>query len=567
MQHLECDVLVVGGGLAGCWAALRARDFKAQVILAERGIVSRAGVSPFSGAGLLCPSHEDNLDAWHRDMVVRGKFLNDQEWIKILLEEQPARIEDMAGWGIPFERDNGGNIVRCPSMGSSVAKVTIIPSLKMMECLKKRAEDTGVKLAEKVMITDLLTSDGCHPTKGSVTGAFGFQAQTGEPCVINSKATVLATGGLGYSDLSGDGIALAFRAGAEIYNMEFIITFDKMGFEGRPTGFHFGTFHREGFTLWNSRGERFMERYYPQLKEMVNRHELALAILIEEVEGRGPVYMDLTHLGAEGINRLKKHPATYKTMGILEKAGIDISKKRVRFNVFTGFLNYTNTGGIRHNTYAESSLRGLFVAGEAGGYPARGCGSVGPLAMCCVGGYRAGEYAARCAVEKPSISENKDQIKYLEKETFGPFNTSAGLAPEELLEQVNAFLSPPKISVFRNKENIARILVESENWKERTKHLKAGNMDQLIKANKLKNYIQCAELIFRASQEREESRGVFIRTDYPFQDDLNGLKYVVLQQDEKWKAYFKTLPLPVYRYQVRPESYSRKPFSLPVPSV
>lgn len=566
MQRIECDVLVIGGGMAGCWAALEAKEMAPEVVLVEKGRVSRCGKSSFAGAGILCPDPSDDLDAWHRDIVERGRYLNDQEWLKTLLEEQPERISEMERWGVPFEKDKHGKILRQPTLGSAVGKSAIMSSLKTMEVFKRRLEKSGVKLLERVMIVGLLSSDGVYPTEGSIVGALGFHTRTGETYLINSNATVLATGGFGYADLCGDGVAQAFRAGAEVSNMEFLNTFDNMGLGDKYRGLHLGTFQRIGFKLWNSRGERFMERYYPLLKEKVNRHDLALAVIIEEMEGRGPVYMDLTYLKEEEFQKLRNQPATANRIGALEEIGIDISKQKVKMWVSSGFLNHTNMGGIRHNLHGESNLEGLFVAGEAGGYPPRGCGSMGPLAICCVTGYRAGRYAAQYALEKPRKAESPGQVKSLESEAFTPLKREKGMSPQELLEQMLSFLAPARVSIFRNRGNVTGTLKEIESWKEKASHLVARDYHELIKAQKLSNYIECAELLFRASLEREESRGIFIRTEYPYRDDLNWLKWIVLRKNEKG-VHIKAVTLPIYRYPVRPEKYEKVPLPLPLPKL
>lgn len=549
--------------MAGCWSALAAKEKAPRVILVDKGKVSRSGKSSFSGAGILCPQHGDDFDQWHREMVERGKYFNDQDWIKVLLEEQPQRISEMVSWGVPFERDEQGNIARAPSLGAMIIRSATTLSLDMMACMRKRMVEMGVQLLERVMVTGLLTSDGHYPTKESVTGAFGFNTRTGEAYIINAKAVIMATGGFGYIDLSGDGTAMAFRAGVQVYNMEFLTTFDEMGFAGKYCGVHMFTFQRLGMRLVNSKGERFLEKYYPQQKERANRHEIAVATIVENLKGNGPVYMDMTHLNSQDAEKLRTLPGTAMQVEALKNKGIDFSKQRVKFDVFSGFLNFTNTGGIKHNLFGETSLAGLFAAGETGGYPPRGCASFGPLAICCVTGHRAGLNAARYASEQELKTAKEEQVNHLLTEAFSPLKKKTGLRPRELTDQIQNFLSPALISIFRNQDNIKKTLKEIERWKDKCRSLVAGDLHELVKASKVKNYISCAALVFRASLEREESRGVFLRTDHPYRDDINWLKHVVMQNNAEKGLTVSYTPLPLYRYPVRPDKYTRRPPEFP----
>src|SRR3972149_7601443 len=213
MQRLQCDVLVIGAGLAGVWAAARAKELAPRVILAEIGKVGKSGKSAFSGAGILCTDPSDDMDVWHREICEKGQYLNDQDWVRLLLEEHPKRMQDMEDWGLTFERDKDGKIYRHVGLNHVHTRITSVSSLEMMEVMRKRLENIGVSMLERVMITDLLTSDGASPTGGAVVGAVGFQTRTGEGVVINAGATVIAAGSSGLFLATGEGIAQGFRAG------------------------------------------------------------------------------------------------------------------------------------------------------------------------------------------------------------------------------------------------------------------------------------------------------------------------------------------------------------------
>ena len=161
MRKIESDVLVIGGGLAGCWAALRAATSGAKVILTEKARFARCGKSSFSGASVLCPTSQDDLDLWAKEIVERGEYISDQNWVMAVLEEQESRIKDMLAWGVPFERDEHGQLVRSVGMAHAITRTAQVNSRRMMETLNNRLEGEGVELLDRTMITGLLTADGC----------------------------------------------------------------------------------------------------------------------------------------------------------------------------------------------------------------------------------------------------------------------------------------------------------------------------------------------------------------------------------------------------------------------
>ncbi len=562
MQELECDVLVIGGGLAGAWAALRAGEIAPRVILAEKGKTGRAGQSPFSGANILCPLSGDDLDAWQKEIAARGEYMCDQDWVATVLAEQEARTLDMADMGIDFERDRQGNLVRSVGLAHQVTRLSTVNSLQMMARFRKTLADRGVQLQDRLMVTHLLTSDGRYPTRGRVAGALGFHTHSGEIVVIAAKATVVATGGSGHFDLSGDGICQAFLAGAEVTGMEFARCYDKMAFGKKWVEVHLNSYQRYGMTLRNKSGVRFMERYDSVLKERAQRQTLGLSILSEHLRGQGPVYMDLTHLDAVSMEKLCELPAVTRNIKLLEREGVDFRSGRVEINITSGFLRFLG-GGIKHNLYCEASVPGLYAAGEAGGYPAHGTYSVGGmnLAECCVEGYRAGEYAARFSREV-DCELDTDQVKSFSEDVQRPLQARSGQRPDDVWYRLQEYVSPAQVSVFRTGRGMKALLARARELM--TEPVRAENFHDLVKAHKTRNYLLSAQLIFTASLEREECRGCNIRADFPYRDDANWLKRVILTWDGK-AINTGRQSIPIYRYPAKPDKYDRIPFPFPLP--
>lgn len=565
MQQLECDVLVIGAGLAGVWAAARAKELAPRVILVDIGKVGKSGKSSFAGAGILCPDAADDMDVWHKEICEKGQYLNDQDWVRLLLEEHPKRMKDMEDWGLTFERDEHGKIFRHVGLNHVNTRITSVSSLEMMDTIRKRLEKTGVTLLERVMITGLLTSDGETPTGGSVVGAVGFQTRTGENVTINAGATVCAAGSTGLFLGGGEGIAQGYWAGADVFNMEFARCFDEMGFEDRYLGVHLNTYQRLGMHLINAKGERFMANYLPDLMERGKREDLGLAIVSEGIKGRAPIYMDLRHLDEESMKKLYTLPTTRQVVNAMKEEGIDFRERPIKYCVTSGPV-YMRCGGMRTNIFGETTLPGLYAAGEASGFPGHGTYSVGGvnLALCCVGGYRCGEYGARYAAangRKPVVSS---QAKALLKKQMQPLKAKAGLDPDEFFDELHTYLSVAKISVFRSADSMRDVLQHIKEWKVKAKALKAADYHGLVKANKVASYLQCIELVFKGSLIREETRANNMRIDFPYKDNINWLKWVVQTSDGKGGSRARTVPVPLYRWPAKPKEYTKIPAKLPI---
>ena len=566
MQRVQCDVLVIGSGMAGFRAALRAVEVVPRVVLVDKGKVSRAGKSAFAGFATLYPAETDDLSAWHRELVERGNYISDQDWVKVMLEETPQRIQELIDWGASYEKDEKGRPLRSSGMAHEVTRVATFDSLQTFALMRERAKSLGITILDRVMITGLLTADGGYPTGGAIVGAFGFGTLTGETYVINAKATVATTGGSGWYDLSSDGVVESYRAGAEVSNVEFGRLWDHVGLAGKYAEVRLNAWQRAGMVLRNSNGERFMERYHPQLKEKVSRFDFALPIVIETLQGRGPVSIDLTQSDPAALDRLRNLPTTSRKVRGIEREGINLSKQLVPINVFSGFL-ISQVGGLRNNISGETNLAGLYAAGEAGGYPSHGTYTVGGvnIAMCNVSGYRAGESAARFAQQAPSRPVNEGQVKQLEKETFAPMNGSNGLRPHVLMDEMEEYLSPATVAIFRNARTIQATIAKTQEWESQAHSLQASDLHEMVKANKARNYAVIIRLFSRASLEREECRGPQVRTDFRYKDNVNWLKWVVMRPAADGSISVQRVPIPLDRYPVKPEKYEKIPFTYPVP--
>jgi succinate dehydrogenase/fumarate reductase flavoprotein subunit len=317
-------------------------------------------------------------------------------------------------------------------------------------------------------------------------------------------------------------------------------------------------FQGYGALLVNKLGERYMERYNPSLKERAGMAELVLAQSKESYEGRGPLYIDMTHLSQETWNRFRR--VLPQPMRIFDESGIEPWKQKVVFEMpSTGF--FALSSGILNNIFGETTLPGLYVAGQAGGFMAHGAYSVGDvnLALCCVGGRRAGEYASRYALLNKETGIDQNQIGALKKQVYAPLSIKDGVTPDEIDAKIQDLTHPALYAHFKSKKRINEVLAGINKIKKLLPKLGVPDYHELVKAHEMKNYLLCCELIYRAALERKESRGGLVREDYPYRDDINWLKRVILSCNEEDRVHVKLQPIPIYRYKVKPDKLERKP--------
>jgi succinate dehydrogenase/fumarate reductase flavoprotein subunit len=570
---VECDVLVIGGGLAGAYAALRAKDFADKVVLVDKGRVSRSGASPLAGGFIECITEKDDPDLWMKDLVETGEYMNDQDWVKIVWEEGIKRIKEIDSLGPVIDKDEKGNFKRWLGRGGMVVLQVIFDARKTMEILRGRLEAKGVTIIDRTMVTDLLTGDGAHPTQDRVVGAVGFNTRTAEPAVFKARAVVMATGvagGLG-SDLiwSGDGYGQAWRVGAELYGMEFPRWWGNWNFGKRVHAGHLCLWAGLRWRLTNGRGERFMQKMLPDLEERGDFQYLTAGLGKVYLEGTGPIYADFTHASPEEWEWARRSYSQEHVIATYEKAGIDLHKQKVTFDFTPGWIMITAGGnGIPVNTYCESNIPGLFACGQAGGYPHEGThgGGGGNILGCLVMGYRAGEYAAKYAKEGGEIKINDNQVKSLQKAALEPLKTKKGVKPWDIRKRFGKLMSQPRMAFFRHEKRINEALKELEKCEAMLPDLYVETPQELMRANGLKSCLQNWRFCLTASLARKETRGANLREDYPFTDNINHLKWFILGRGKNNDIEVKVRGLPFYRWPVKPK-HEIVPYPIQFPKI
>jgi succinate dehydrogenase / fumarate reductase, flavoprotein subunit len=525
------DVLIIGAGGAGLRAALEALAQGASVGVVCKSLLGKAHTVMAEGGIAAAMANVDAADNWKthfRDTMRGGKLLNNWRMAQLHAQEAPDRVRELEQWGALFDRTEDGNILQRAFGGHTFKRLCHVgdrTGLEMIRTLQDRGVQQGIDVYMECTVTRILT-DG-----GRVTGAFAYWRETGRFIVFKAKSIVIATGGIGKAwritsnswEYTGDGMALAYEAGAELMDMEFV--------QFHPTGMVWPpgvqgilvteAVRGEGGVLRNRAGERFMEKYDPKRMELSTRDVVARSIYTEVKEGRGTehggAYLDISHKPAEYVK--KKLPSMYHQFK--ELADVDITQGPMEVGPTCHYM----MGGIRVDAEtAQSTLPGLFAAGEAAA-GLHGSNRLGgnSLSDLLVFGRRAGLAAAEHAKRASAPSIDNSQIEQAEKELLAPFSnrgTESPYAVHRDLQEVMQNL----VGIFRTQEDLKKALAELEKLK--TRAAKASVEGSRLfnpgwhLSYDLKSMLIVSEAVTRSALARAESRGAHSRIDYPNVDPV-----------------------------------------------
>jgi succinate dehydrogenase / fumarate reductase flavoprotein subunit len=538
----EHDVLIIGAGGAGLRAALGALAQGAKVGVVCKSLLGKAHTVMAEGGIAAAMANVDHGDDWRthfRDTMRGGKLLNNWRMAQIHAQEAPERVRELEQWGALFDRTEDGQILQRAFGGHTFRRLCHVgdrTGLEMIRTLQDRGVQLGIDVYMECTISRLL-KDGDR-----VAGAFGYWREQGRFVVFRAKSIVMATGGIGKAwkitsnswEYTGDGMALAYDAGAELMDMEFV--------QFHPTGMVWPpgvqgilvteAVRGEGGVLRNKLGQRFMEQYDPKKMELSTRDVVARAIYTEVREGRGTehggAYLDISQKPAEYVK--KKLPSMYHQFK--ELADVDITKGPMEVGPTCHYM----MGGIRVDAEtAKSSVAGLFAAGEAAA-GLHGANRLGgnSLSDLLVFGRRAGLAAAEHAKQISNTTTDSGQIQEAAREMLAPFERKDGESPYTIHRDLQETMQN-LVGIFRNKEDLIRALEELEKLKERAGRLSVEG-SRLFNpgwhlAQDLKAMLTVSEAVTRSALAREESRGAHSRIDYPGLDASWGTKNNVIVRE------------------------------------
>ena len=523
----EHDVLVIGAGGAGLRAAIEALAGGAKVGIVCKSLLGKAHTVMAEGGIAAAMANVDASDDWRRhfaDTMRGGKFLNNWRMAQLHAQEAPDRVRELEQWGALFDRTEDGQILQRAFGGHTFRRLCHVgdrTGLEMIRTLQDRGVHLGIDVYMECAVTRLLKD------AGRVAGAFGYWREHGRFVVFKAKSVILATGGIGKAwritsnswEYTGDGMALAYDAGAELMDMEFV--------QFHPTGMVWPpgvqgllvteAVRGEGGVLRNKDGERFMKRYDPEKLDLSTRDVVARAIYTEVKEGRGTehggAYLDISQMPAEYV--IRKLPSMYHQFK--ELADVDITKGPMEVGPTCHYM----MGGVRVDAEtAQTTLPGLFAAGEAAA-GLHGANRLGgnSLSDLLVFGRRAGEAAARHAgrAGAPSAAD-PGEIEEATRELLAPFERSPGEGPYDIHRDLQENMQN-SVGIFRDKDDLKRGLEEIGKLKERLSRARVEG-SRLFNpgwhlARDLKSMLTVAEAVATSALAREESRGAHSRTDYP----------------------------------------------------
>ena len=551
MDRVQTDVLVVGSEGAGARAAIEVEAQGKKAILASKGIFGGSGVTlmaPFSCC--VAFGHEDprdNPDVHFEDTVVGGKFLNNQELVEVFSKESPKYVLDLESYGAKFEKREDNRFVQAIMPGHRYARAVYYDfstGLQFRKGLRREVKRRQIRVWEDFFVIDLLVSDG------RVSGALALDIRTGKFVVVECKAVILATGGNlelyyphndGSCDVTGDGAAIALRAGAELVDMEFQQFF--------PTGLVWppaliGVIwigdlrYRLGGHLYNKWGERFMKRYDPERMELSTRDITARAIVSEILDGRGSphggVYLDVSFLGKNIIENYVAEVFpnfSFRGYSLLE-AGLDIRKDAMEIAPMAHFT----MGGVRINPRCETNIQGLYAAGEVTGglHGANRCeGNALPETQTfgAIAGREAAGYAETARVSRPS----DDLVKEAMKTPLALMQKKSGIQHFEIRKKVQDMMWK-QVGVVRTSEGLEKAVKEFDRMKEEdvpqllVKYRGQRYNRELFEALETLNMAEVGEVMARSAALRKESRGAHFLRDLPERNDKDWLVNAVAQR-------------------------------------
>ncbi len=552
VNHIKtCDVLVVGGATAGCFAAIKAAEKGEQVVLVDKGHVGRSGCSPFAAGAINICYPEDNKDLWFEEIVTRGEYLNDQEWVKIQLAEAYDLNIELNNWGKRYglkvlEEDEKGNFIRRKGRGNIHTRTNVINALPMMDTLRRRTLETGVELIERVMMTHLVVQDK------RVVGALGLHCRTGESYLFLAKAVVLAAGGcgfksffIGHRNLTGEAQYMSLRAGVHLRNLDQAMS----NTTSREIDIHgLSLMVGLGGRFLNAEGEEFMLRYDPEVGSRARLTRVVVGMAKEVDAGRGPIYFDLTQV-VPNDQALLRHilPEGFRAFGRL---GVNPFEQKIEWiPAFEGTL--IHGGGIHIDTTCASNIQGLYAAGDTTCTPEHGTWSITGLnlSFCFISGARAGSYAADWAGQQhsPKLTQDDEKtiLSYIEELT-APAKKNSGIKPDELNYELLKTLIPYRVAYLRDEATLQGALDNIRELKEiKLPLVFAKSIHELVKAFEVRSMLSIAEAIVESVLFRKESRGFVYRRDYPLTDNIDWLKWVmVTMKDEKLKVWAEDFSTP-----------------------
>jgi succinate dehydrogenase / fumarate reductase flavoprotein subunit len=597
MKKHQFDVIVVGAGGAGLMAALYASKTANTAVVSKLYPTRSHTGTAQGGVGAALGNEEEDHWEWHTYDTVKGSdYLGDQDAIEFMCYEAVQAVYELEHYGLPFSRTDEGKIAQ-RRFGGHTNNVTGKPVRRacyaadrtghmILQTLYQQCLKNNVNFFDEYQVIDLLV------VNGAVAGVVALELDTSEIHIIHAKSVIFATGGHGrvwditsnaYA-YTGDGIAIALRRGIPMEDMEF--------FQFHPTGIYkLGILITEGVrgeggVLINGKGERFMERYAPTVKDLASRDVVSRAMYLEVkagngINGKNYLYLDVRpetvnkYAALDGRKRPDGSPYTMTGEEILAKLPDIVDFARTYLGVdpiaqpmpVQPTAHYT-MGGIPTNKYGEvvideknTVMPGFYAAGEVACVSVHGANRLGTNSLLdlIVFGKHAGLRAAEYALGADFQPLPADPAEF----THAQFDTIRNAQGDEKILEISSKMKEVMmdcVAMFRTGEGMQSALETVRELKERFKHIPLHDQGkvfntEMINIWELSNLLEISEVVTIAALARTESRGAHAREDYPKRDDVNWMKHSLAWLKPEGEIELRYKPVVITKYQPKERVY------------
>lgn len=555
-EVLTSDVLVVGGGFGGLWAALRAAECGSSVILVDKSFAGKSGHSYFAGGAMMVKLPDDDLGDYVRDITLGNEWLVDQDMVSEIFKESYDRLKDLESFGFPF-RKSGGRYVWTKARGTANVK-NLWPERGTggdeATLLRKAALSMGARIVNHVYVYDLVKGED-----GSIAGVVGISVKEQRNFLFKAKSVVLATNSGGYRghhlacELQGTGPFMAYEAGARIKNPEFHyinIRPAKHEIEGS------GILPAVGAKWRNAKGFHYMESYDEVLKDRAPAFKIVVSAAKEAMKGNAPVSIDVESMTDEEREKFRLLQVSHGWMPILfEKCRRCEGYDPLLNNIEWQPAYEVNKLGIEADIDCKTGLEALYAAGMA-----RNLGinafTGWSIASCTWSGRTAGKSASDHAKNAALRRIDFQGAVEARRRFLAPLELKDGFDPDDVVRDLQEILFPVDVLIVMSepklKSALDRVLKLKE---EKLPRLKATDVRTLVKAKETRTMALSAEMTLRASIMRKETRAnIFYREDYPERDNENWLKWIFAQKGRNGAVRFSVENIPFEKYPFKPEN-------------
>jgi succinate dehydrogenase/fumarate reductase flavoprotein subunit len=515
----EADVLVVGGGLAGCTAAIKAREAGVSVILVDKGYVGKSGQTPFAGSYCVYnPEWRDDLDAWMQQINSIGEYVNNRTWTELCLRESYERYSELLSWGVGFGPDGTARPREEPPRGGmpiGPCRAVMMDVREPSMILRREVLKRGATIVDRTMVAELLTEGGC------VAAALGIPVDSDGVLAFRPGAIVLAAGAGGFrptrwpiNNLTSDADCMAYRIGAEITGKEFVDPHS-----GRADWAASSSFGRFGRSPEGGRPPRG-SWVDSQGNRPGSARGLYLNLDFEAHEGRAPIYFEL------------EDGRRYPVVG----------------GAATGMSTHKAEGIWPAGTDCSCNVPGLYAAGDSLGTMQSGAtyGAIGQsLLGCSVTGARAGAAAAEYARRFARVESTDGTVQGVTESLTAPLRRSGGFSPRWVTQMLQNTMVPYYVMQVKHGDRLQAALTNVGFFRDHlVPLLYATDQHELRLVHETRNMVQNAEMRLRASLFRTETRGCHYREDYPLRDDEEWLAWVILKRGADGAMELFKRPIP-----------------------